>query len=303
MSRTDWLLPYENPLKKRKGREFFSRIPRTPGVYFMYGPEGCLLYVGKAKNLRERLNSYRHAKPNQVPRKVIRLLNLIQEIKWEECESEQAALLRENQLLRDLKPPFNTINKNPESYYFIGLKIWNDQVRFRLTCSPKKQGDILFGAFKGRRLARDAYAAFLRLLWITQYDGDRFEFPQKLIRRSPAYLYTMTVPADWHPLLKQFYYGTDENAPPLLLQKFTESFLANPKIPAFYYAMIQDDLDLVRDFYIRGPRRNRLLRVKHGIRGRIIAQERIDDFLVIEQQEKSRLAPASISAEESRLAR
>src|SRR4051794_37139240 len=111
--RQPWLIPYGNPLLQRKGPEFFAGIPRTPGVYLMLGVEGSILYVGKAKDLRARLNSYKRAKPDQVSRKVIRMLNLVRDIRWEECPTEVAALLRENHLLRELCPPFNVVNTRP----------------------------------------------------------------------------------------------------------------------------------------------------------------------------------------------
>src|SRR5688572_16556861 len=101
-----WLLEYKNPLLEKMGAEFFRSIPKDPGVYFMMGRDGQILYVGKAKCLRQRLRSYCYAKPDRVPRKVLRLVTLLTEIKWEICTSERAALLRENALLRTLRPPF-----------------------------------------------------------------------------------------------------------------------------------------------------------------------------------------------------
>src|SRR4051812_25557289 len=107
------LLPYQNPLTARVGREFFAALPRTPGVYVMYGLSNHVIYVGKAKNLRARLASYRRARPHQVSRKVIRLIHVIDEIRYETCESEAHALLRENELLRLHRPLFNVVNTRP----------------------------------------------------------------------------------------------------------------------------------------------------------------------------------------------
>jgi excinuclease UvrABC nuclease subunit len=108
--RQEWLLPYENPLAKRFDSAFFRAIPRAPGVYFLRGELDEVLYVGKAKDLRARLRSYRQARPDQVSRKVIRLIRIVRKIEWEECGTEKDALLRENRLLRELKPPFNVVN-------------------------------------------------------------------------------------------------------------------------------------------------------------------------------------------------
>ena len=121
-SRDEWLIRYRNPLTDCLGLEFFRTLPESPGIYRMIGQDGSLLYVGKSLNLRDRVNSYRQARPGQVPRKTLRLISQVVRIEIEETPSEEAALLLENKLLRQLKPPFNRQNTTPESYLFLGLK-------------------------------------------------------------------------------------------------------------------------------------------------------------------------------------
>lgn len=101
------LWPDAQPLVERLGREFFRQLPETPGVYLMTGEGETVLYVGKAKNLRHRLGSYRVANPERMAKRTLRLLNLVERIGWEECESESAAVRREAELLMSLKPRFN----------------------------------------------------------------------------------------------------------------------------------------------------------------------------------------------------
>ncbi len=288
-----WLIPYKNPLTERLGREFFLKLPRSPGVYFFYGPcygnELSLLYVGKAKDLRARLCSYRHVHPERVSRKVVRLVNLVREIRYEICESETAALLRENELLREEDPPFNVVNTRPQSYYFIGMRSFSDQVRFRRTTTPTRQGALLFGAVKSRRMLREGYASLLRLLWASQNGSERFEFPAKLVRRVPPSLFTLGVPGEWLPLLKRFLNGKSNDLLPALAMRMLE----NPHLPPFYYHVIQADLETATQLYETCLRRNRELRLHHGFRGRIIPQEKVDDLLVLEnQRRKEKLAAA-----------
>jgi excinuclease UvrABC nuclease subunit len=69
-----WLFPPAQPLVQRLGIEFFRNLPTCPGVYSRRNGTGVVLYVGKAKNLRQRLGSYRVANPERVPRRHLRLM-------------------------------------------------------------------------------------------------------------------------------------------------------------------------------------------------------------------------------------
>lgn len=73
----------------------------------MRGEQDQVLYVGKAKNLRKRLGSYRVANPDRVQRRHLRLLRAVRRIELEPCADEAAALAREGELLRALRPKFN----------------------------------------------------------------------------------------------------------------------------------------------------------------------------------------------------
>lgn len=101
------LFPDPRPLVERLGLDFFRRAPELPGVYLMRDAGGAVLYVGKARNLRRRLNSYRVANPDRVPRRHLRLLRSVARIELQECDSEASALARETELLRNLRPRFN----------------------------------------------------------------------------------------------------------------------------------------------------------------------------------------------------
>jgi len=102
-----WLWPPPRPLVDRLGVDFFRQVPTAPGVYLMCGPEAGVLYVGKARNLRRRLASYRVANPDRLPRRMVRLLNRVTRIEWDVCPSEAAAIHREAELIGALCPRFN----------------------------------------------------------------------------------------------------------------------------------------------------------------------------------------------------
>jgi len=107
-----WLFPPPAPLVERLGEEFFRALPSSPGVYLMCGEGSGVLYVGKARNLRKRLSSYRVANPERFPRRMIRLLHRVTRIEWDECLSEAAARHREEELICVLMPKFNAAGKS-----------------------------------------------------------------------------------------------------------------------------------------------------------------------------------------------
>src|SRR5437879_11425913 len=101
------LLPDPRPLVERLGSEFFRRAPECPGVYLMRDGADVVLYVGKAKNLRKRLTSYRVANPDRMPRRHLKMLRAVRRIEFEKCPDEPSALVRESELLRLLQPRCN----------------------------------------------------------------------------------------------------------------------------------------------------------------------------------------------------
>jgi excinuclease UvrABC nuclease subunit len=240
------------------------------------------LYVGKAKNLRNRLNSYKNAKPTVVSRKVIRLLKLAQSVELRICESETSALLTENRLLRQYKPPLNVVNTHPENYYFITLRELGDgKVCFRLTTNPnaliEEHKLKMFGVFKGRRRTRDSFQALLRLLSALEAKNESFSFPTSLTRRKTPYMYAATVPVELRKPLRDFLSGDSKT----FILRLVDSLLNNVEIPKFIHHVISEDLKLLNEFYVFGPRRVRTLRRAYGIKRRVIKQDEIDDLLVL----------------------
>jgi excinuclease UvrABC nuclease subunit len=106
-----WLFDPPKPLVERFGEDFFRALPTGPGVYLMCGEREGVLYVGKARNLRKRLASYRVANPERMSRRTIRLLFQVRRIEWDECRTEAAARAREEQLICVLAPKFNAAGK------------------------------------------------------------------------------------------------------------------------------------------------------------------------------------------------
>ena len=75
-----FLFAPEKPLVQRLGRKFFRKLPAQAGVYKMRDAQNHIVYVGKAKNLRQRLGSYRVANPERLGRRHLRLLQPVTRI-------------------------------------------------------------------------------------------------------------------------------------------------------------------------------------------------------------------------------
>ncbi len=150
------------PLVDRLGVDFFREAPQSPGVYLMRDANGTVVYVGKAKNLRNRLRSYRVANPDRIPRRHLRLLRAAVQIELQLCDDEAAALARESALLRALRPRFNRAGTWPG---IPRLLLWRESreglevaVALAAELGWHSSGAMGIGAFVAR-------AALVRLLW------------------------------------------------------------------------------------------------------------------------------------------
>src|SRR5271170_5592768 len=100
-------------------KEFIASLPRRPGIYRMFGADGELLYVGKARSLKDRVGTYFLAS-NAHP-KVQALVQQIEAIEVTVTNSETEALLLEYNLIKAHKPRFNVVLKDDKSFPYIQL--------------------------------------------------------------------------------------------------------------------------------------------------------------------------------------
>lgn len=126
-------------------REFVANAPRRPGVYRMYGGAGQLLYVGKARNLRDRLSSYFVA--SNVNPKVQLLVGRIAHIEVTVTNSETEALLLEYNLIKEHKPPFNVVLRDDKSFPYIHLASQHTYPRLIYYRGARQQPGRYFGPF------------------------------------------------------------------------------------------------------------------------------------------------------------
>ncbi len=99
-------------------REAIQRLPDSPGVYRFYNSENELIYIGKAKNLKKRVNSY-FTKAAGVNRKTLKLVSEITDIEYTVSDTEFDALLLENNFIKQNQPKYNILLKDDKTFPYI----------------------------------------------------------------------------------------------------------------------------------------------------------------------------------------
>ena len=120
-------------------------VPENPGVYLMLDKEGNIIYVGKAKNLKNRLRQYFHNSVKSV--KVMAMLEHVCDFRYIICATEVDALVTENNLIKKHSPQYNILLKDDKSYPFIRIDIKEDYPTISLVRTLKNDGAKYFGPY------------------------------------------------------------------------------------------------------------------------------------------------------------
>lgn len=129
------------PVCKNKRLE---QIPKLPGVYIMRDGIGNIIYIGKAKSLKDRLSSYFNADINS---KSAAIITAMRKIDYILCTSERESLIVERQLINKIKPYFNSMWKDDKSYPYIKFSVSEDFPRLTFTRKKIADGSLYFGPY------------------------------------------------------------------------------------------------------------------------------------------------------------
>ena len=125
-----------------------KNLPSNPGIYKYYDKSDKIIYVGKAKNLKKRVNSYFHKKHDNNKTKV--LVSKIYRIEFVIVDNEMEALLLENNLIKEHQPRYNMMLKDDRSFPLI--RITNERFpRVFAMRNPKYDGSKYFGPYTSAR--------------------------------------------------------------------------------------------------------------------------------------------------------
>ena len=122
-------------------------FPKKPGVYFMKNRNDEIIYIGKAKNLRERLSSYFRYN-SELPVKLRRLLRNVSSVEYEITNSELSALILESKLIKKNKPRFNSAMKRFRFHPFLKIDIHNDFPKVEKVYEIENDGANYYGPFR-----------------------------------------------------------------------------------------------------------------------------------------------------------
>jgi excinuclease ABC subunit C len=166
-------------------REKLTNVPHLPGVYIHKSADGKVLYVGKAKNLQNRLRSYFHGLERQTP-KTKALVSRIHDFEVMVVDNENESLLLENNLIKHHRPPYNILLRDDKTYPYLKVTLEEAWPRVIQTRRRRDDGGAYFGPYSN--------AAELQA---TQSVIQRF-FP--LVKCTPNVFRSVTRPCNYYSI-------------------------------------------------------------------------------------------------------
>lgn len=130
-------------------------LPFEPGVYIMKNRDGQVIYVGKAKALKNRVSQYFQSDSRHSP-KTIRMVSNIWDFDIIVTETEFEALVLENQMIKKYQPKYNILLKDDKGYPFIKVTTSKPYPSFSIVPKPGHDADRYFGPYTSRRAAYHA---------------------------------------------------------------------------------------------------------------------------------------------------
>ena len=150
----------------RRLRAHIAQFPKTPGVYLMKDALGTVLYVGKGRDLRARVNSYFQDSADLLNTRgpeIAHMISKVADIDFLDCDTEVDALLTENRLIKDIQPQYNERLRDDKTFPYIEITTGDDFPGVYVTRAPRPKGSKIFGPFTSAFAAREAVNALQRV--------------------------------------------------------------------------------------------------------------------------------------------
>ena len=200
-------------------QSFLKSLTQRPGIYQMLDGDGEVLYVGKAKNLKNRVSSYFRSTGLTI--KTAALVKRIISIDVTVTETETEALILEHNLIKQYRPPFNILMRDDKSYPYIFLSDKDRWPRLSFHRGPKKAKGTYFGPFPSVHAVRESMGFLQKTFKVRQCEDVFFKNRsrpclQYQIKRCTAPCVEFVTPDD---------YATDVNLTRLYLEGKADKIL------------------------------------------------------------------------------
>ena len=247
--------------------EKVKSFPTTPGVYLMKDAAGVVLYVGKAKNLRNRAAHY-FSKAALEDRRTADLVPLIADVDFLEAESEVDALLLEARLVKDIQPRFNVDLKDDKTFPYLQIRVREDFPRVEFTRTPRRRGVRLYGPFTSAKSLKHAMNLLQRLFQFRTCSLDIDADDQRWRWFRPCLLHSIrqcTAPCnlrvskeDYRKQIRKLRMVMEGKKERLLREMEQEMIAASTALQFEKAARLRDDIDALKKLGQRGDVRRDL---------------------------------------------
>ena len=157
------MLPVDGHIERR-----LADLPALPGVYIMKNAQGKIIYIGKAKVLKNRVKSYFDGSEHGGHRAASLMLPYIRDIEWIITETEEEALILEANLIRKHKPKYNVLLKDDKHFPYLAFSVGAEFPRLFLTRSVHKDDSQYYGPYMNSRIIAQLTDLAARLFHIRE---------------------------------------------------------------------------------------------------------------------------------------
>jgi excinuclease ABC subunit C len=157
-----------------------TEIPEEPGVYRFYNDKEKVIYVGKAKNLKNRLSSYFGS---NLAQKTYRMVHEAVRVDWTIVKTELEALALEFSWIKQYHPTYNVQFKDDKSYPYLAISIEDEYPRIFITRKEKRPGLKYFGPYTNAWALRNTYEVLLKVFPVRSCSAGNFQRAQRTKRQ------------------------------------------------------------------------------------------------------------------------
>lgn len=148
-------------------RDSVRSFPTMPGIYRMYSADGTILYIGKARNLRQRVANYFGSTDGRP--QVRFLMARVSRIEFTVTDTEKEALLLENTLIKQHRPRYNLDLKDDKTYFSLRIDLQEPFPRFTIVRKLQRDGARYFGPYASASAAREVVRQIQRIFPLRHY--------------------------------------------------------------------------------------------------------------------------------------